>query len=125
MRNMDGRKRKQSYFSHDSNARNDEKLLNVRMKHGAAGYGVYFMILERMRETDDYTSVKDYNMLAFDLRCDAGLIKSIVEDFGLFAFTDDGECFYSESFRKRMGLKDKIAREKSDKARDAANARWK
>ena len=32
-----------SYFPHDSNARNDERLVNVRMKHGPAGYGVYFM----------------------------------------------------------------------------------
>ena len=35
-----------NYFSHDSNARNDERILLLRMKHGAAGYGVYFMLLE-------------------------------------------------------------------------------
>ena len=34
-----------NYFSHDSNARNDEKVIRLRMKHGAAGYGVYFMLL--------------------------------------------------------------------------------
>lgn len=32
-----------SYFPHDSNARNDAKILKVRMKYGAEGYGVYFM----------------------------------------------------------------------------------
>lgn len=91
-----------NYFSHDSNARNDEKLVRLRMKQGAAGYGVYFMILERLREDADYMSAKDYNMIAFDLRVDAAIVKSVVEDFGLFTFTDDGKCFYSESFTRRM-----------------------
>ena len=91
-----------NYFSHDSNARNDDKLVRLRMKQGAAGYGVYFMILERLREEADYMSVKDYNMIAFDLRVDAAIVKSVVEDFGLFTFTDDGKCFYSESFTRRM-----------------------
>lgn len=109
-----------NYFSHDSNARNSDKLIRLRMKHKAAGYGVYFMILERLREEPGYMSVKDYNMIAFDLREDASLIKSVVEDFGLFAFTDDGKCFYSESFLRRMGIKD----EKSAKARESANKRW-
>lgn len=95
-----------NYFSHDSNARNDDKMLELRMKHQAAGYGVYFMILERLREEKDYMSVKNYNAIAFDLREDAGLIKSVVEDFGLFSFTEDGECFYSESFNDRMAMKD-------------------
>ena len=91
-----------NYFSHDSNARNDEKLVRLRMKHGAAGYGVYFMVLERLREEREYMSAKDYNMIAFDLRVDASIVKSVVEDFGLFTFTDDGKCFYSESFTRRM-----------------------
>lgn len=91
-----------NYFSHDSNARNDEKLVRLRMRHGAAGYGVYFMLLERLREQADYMSAKDYNMIAFDLRVDAAIVKSVVEDFGLFTFTDDGKCFYSESLTRRM-----------------------
>jgi len=103
-----------SYFSHDGNARNDSKIVRLRMKHGAAGYGVYFMILERLREESEYMSVKDYNMIAFDLRVDASLVKSVVEDFGLFAFTEDGECFYSESFNRRMEVKDEVSRRRSE-----------
>ena len=100
-----------SYFPHDSNARNDERLVNVRMKHGPAGYGVYFMLVERLREDQEYMSVVDYNLIAYDLRIDASLAKSIIRDFGLFAFTVDperGECFYSESLRQRMARKDEI-----------------
>lgn len=114
------RKDVNSYFSHDSNARNDDKLIRLRMKHGAAGYGVYFMILERLREETDYVSVKDYNIIAFDFRVDASLVKSVVEDFGLFVFTEDGKGFYSESFLRRMEIKDIV----KNKCKDAAAARW-
>lgn len=109
-----------NYFSHDSNARNSDKLIPLRAKLGAEGYGVYFMILERLREEPTYMSIKDYNMLAFDLRVDTAIIKAVVEDFGLFVFTDNGKYFYSEGFLKRMKAKD----EKSEKTRESARKRW-
>ena len=114
-----------NYFSHDSNARNDEKLVRLRMRHGAAGYGVYFMLLERLREEADYMSAKDYNMIAFDLRVDAAIVKSVVEDFGLFTFTDDGKCFYSESFTRRMDIKDTLRRQRSEGGKIGMKNRWK
>lgn len=114
-----------NYFSHDSNARNDEKLVRLRMKQGAAGYGVYFMILERLREEADYMSAKDYNMIAFDLRVDAAIVKSVVEDFGLFTFTDDGKCFYSESFTRRMDIKDTLRCQRSEGGKIGMKNRWK
>lgn len=113
-----------NYFSHDSNARNDEKLVRLRMRHGAAGYGVYFMLLERLREEADYMSAKDYNMIAFDLRVDAAIVKSVVEDFGLFIFTDDGKCFYSESFTRRMDIKDTLRRQRSEGGKIGMKNRW-
>ena len=103
---MTTRQRKTNYFPHDSNARNDEKLIRLRMRHGAAGYGVYFMLIERLREESDYTSVKDYNVIAFDFRVDAALVKSVVEDFGLFVLAENGKYFYSESLLNRMQEKD-------------------
>jgi hypothetical protein len=118
------RRKATNYFSHDSNARNDEKLVRLRMKHSAAGYGVYFMLLERLREEADYMSVKDYNMLAFDLRVDAALIKSVIEDFGLFAFTEDGKCFYSESFKRRMNEKDEKQKLLSEAGKRGGEKRW-
>lgn len=109
-----------NFFSHDSNARNSDKIIPLRAKMGAEGYGIYFMILERLREEKSYMSIKDYNMLAFDLRVDAAKVKAVVEDFGLFVFTDDGKYFYSESFLRRMQVKDF----KSEKARQSALSRW-
>lgn len=108
------------YFSHDSNAKNDEKIVRLRMKHGWEGYGLYWAIIERLRESSNYMSVCDFNLIAYDLRTDSAKIKSIVEDFGLFAFTDESECFYSKSLTKRMELKN----ERSITARKNAQKRW-
>ena len=79
---------------------------------------------ERLREEPNYMSVKDYNMIAFDLREDASLIKSVVEDFGLFVFTEDGKYFYSESFNRRMAVKDEKARKQAEAGRKAMQRRW-
>lgn len=111
---------KNRYFSHDSNARNSDRLIPLRAELQTEGYAIYFMILERLREEPDYTSVRDYAMLAFDFRVSAESVRRVVEDFDLFAFTEDGERFYSVSFLDRMKAKDA----KSEKLRQAAQARW-
>ena len=112
------------YFSHDANARNSDKLLAVRIKHGAEGYGIYFMILERLREESDYTSSTNYDVMAYDFRVDSDKIRSIVEDFDLFEFNEDGSRFYSPEFNERMEMKDKNAEKISRAATVAANKRW-
>ena len=38
------------YFSHDYNARNDEKILELRSNYGAEGYGIFWMVVEAMAE---------------------------------------------------------------------------
>lgn len=105
------------YFSHDSNARQDEKILALRMRHGWEGYGIFWALVEKLREASSYSLKKDYNVISFDLRTDASKIKSIVEDFGLFTFSDDGKSFYSGRMIKNM-------EHRSEAARKAANARW-
>ncbi|MDR1224253.1 MAG: hypothetical protein LBL07_15440, partial [Tannerella sp.] len=72
------------------------------------------------RDATDYLHVKDYNIIAFDLRMSNSLVKSVVEDFGLFEFTGDGKHFYSESFHRRMQKKDGV----SEKRSNAAKKRW-
>ena len=113
-----------SYFSHDSNARNSDKLMRVRMKLGAEGYGIFFMLIERLREEEGYKGTIDYDTLAFDLRVDAEKVKQVVEDYDLFNFTEDGNYFYSDSFKERMEMMDKRAQQRKSKAKKAAEARW-
>ena len=113
-----------SYFSHDSNARNSDKLIKVRMDLGAEGYGIFFMLIERLREEEGYKSKTDYGILSFDLKVDSEKIKQVVENYDLFKFTEDGKYFYSDSFNTRMEMMDVRAQQRISKARKAANARW-
>ena len=113
-----------SYFSHDSNARNSDKLMKVRMKLGAEGYGIFFMLIERLREEEGYKSTIDYDTLAFDLRVEPEKVKQVVENYDLFKFTEDGKYFYSDSFNERMEKMDVRAQQRKSKAKKAAEARW-
>ena len=89
------------YFSHDSNARNDQRLLKIRMKHGMEGYGIYFAIVEMLREQQDYIlTLPDIPCIAYDLRVEIGLIEEIVFNYDLFEVDDDK--FYSRSLKRRM-----------------------
>lgn len=113
------------YFPHDGNARNDDKMIAVRMRHGAEGYAIYFMILERLFEGTNYMSLKDYNVIAFELRVSADKVKSVIEDFGLFQFTDDGKRFYSESLNRRMEPLNRVREQRRLAGKASAELRQK
>lgn len=113
------------YFPHDGNARNDDRIIAVRMRHKMEGYGVYFAILERLLESSNYRCAKDYNVIAFDLHVAADLVKSIVENFGLFKFTEDGEFFYSDSFSNRMKPLENIREQRRLAGKKSAEKRAK
>lgn len=115
---------KANYFSHDSDARNDDKIIRLRIEHGAAGYGVYFMLLERLREERNYVSNCDYSKIAYDLRVEADLVQSVVEDYDLFSLTEDGNGFYSESFSARMKIKDDVKSKRAEVGRKGLAKRW-
>ena len=88
------------YFSHDANARNDQRLLAIRIKYGMRGYGIYFGIIEILRESAGYQMINDCSTLAYDLREDVETITDVVKNFGLFDFKD--KLFFSKSLKNRM-----------------------
>ena len=107
------------YFRHDCNARNDDKLTELRIQHGPAGYGVYFMILERLRDEDDYrgkTTARYINSLAFDFHADAELIRAVVFNFGLFEIDEQTGTFRSPRFEEEMKHMEKVSRTKQESA---------
>ena len=118
------------FFSHDCNARNDPKILALRSVYGAEGYGVYFMLIEILREQPDYKlSVNKYiwSTLAMQMQIDASKVEQIVTDCctefsenGSALLVNDGEYLYSASLLRRMGKVDDI----SNLRREAARKRW-
>jgi hypothetical protein len=114
------------YFSHDANARNDTKILAMRCVYGSEGYGLFWMLVEMMREQSDYKldirSKYAYNAFAMQTQFDVEKLKVFVRDcideFGLFE--SDGDYLWSTSLLRRMEIRE----EKSEKARQSIKKRW-
>ena len=106
------------YFSHDYNARNDKKLVNLFMKFGLEGIGAYWCIIEMLYEENGYLSLSEYERITFELRTTNDVIKYIVFDSELIQ--NDGEKFWSNSVLERL----KLRSIKSEKARKSITSRW-
>lgn len=91
---------------------------------GAEGYGIFFMLIERLREEEDYKSTVDYTTLAFDLRVDPEKVKQVVENYDLFKLTEDGKYFYSDSFNERMEMMDAKRKKRAEAGKKGAEKRW-
>tara|TARA_Y100000310_G_scaffold331238_1_gene404435 strand:+ start:1210 stop:2016 length:807 start_codon:yes stop_codon:yes gene_type:complete len=105
------------YFSHDSNARNDQRIMKIRMKYGMEGYGIYFGIIEILREQEDYTlTFDDLESISFDLRVDIEKIEDIVSNYNLFVI-EGMSSFYSKSLTRRMEKLDLIKEKRADAGR--------
>jgi hypothetical protein len=105
------------YFSHDYNTRTDPKIKRLLQKHGILGYGIFWALVEDLYQNANALPT-DYESIAYDLRTECELVKSIVNDFDLFKII--GDTFQSLSIERRLVKRS----EKSNKAKDSANARW-
>lgn len=73
------------WFKHDSNVRNDLKIVKLRREMGREASDVYFDILCILREQKDYKfPVKNIGDIAYDLRFEEEKLKKIVNDYELF-----------------------------------------
>ena len=109
-----------NYFSHDSNARDDEKILAMRIDLGWEAYGLYWALIEMLRDASDYMLKANFKVLAFSLHTTPELIEQIICNYGLFCLTDDSQSFFSSSLTKRMEEKEVL----SKKRRASAGNRW-
>jgi len=105
------------YFTHDYNARNDIKIKRLLSKCGYEGYGIFWALIEDLYNNTNVLRL-DYETLAFDLRCDIELVKSIINDFDLFVI--EGDIFGSHSVESRLEARNA----KSEKARESVLKRW-
>jgi hypothetical protein len=106
------------YFQHDFNARNDRKLVKLAMRHGMAGVGVYWCIVEMMYEESGIIMRSECERIAFELRVQCDLVESVVHDFDLFIC--DENAFVSESVNRRIQAQINVAKG----AKKAAQTRW-
>lgn len=103
------------YFPHDSNAKDDIKCVELIGDLGLEGYGIYWVLIETLREQPEYKyPVKLLPFLARRFGVAPEAFQKVVFNFGLFVV--EGETtFFSESLIKRMALYE----QKREQARNA------
>lgn len=81
------------------------------------GYGIYWAIIEDLYNNANALR-NDCDGIAYDLRVDSEVVKSVLNDFDLFVF--DGDFFGSLSVERRLQERNL----KSNRARESAISRW-
>ena len=86
------------YFPHFSNARTDRKILRLRKELQIEGYGIYFMLLEVLRDTTNFKyPLEDIDLLAVEFNTSEQKIRTVICNYGLFEI-DENQHFFSEKF---------------------------
>lgn len=90
------------YFPHFCNARQDRKIKRVRKELGLEGYGIYFMLLETLREQQEFKfPTEDIDLLADEFGTSEQKIRTVICNYDLFQL-DNNENFFSVSFIKYL-----------------------
>lgn len=117
------------YFPHFSNARHDRKIKRLRKELGIEGYGIYFMLLETLRDQHDMMyPLEDCDLLAEEFGTSNAKVKTVICNYQLFDFSEDEKFFspkmlvYLEPYfrmkeqRREAGLASARKREINDRS---------
>jgi hypothetical protein len=110
------------YFQHDSNARNDEKILELRCEFGNEAYAIYFMLLESMSETSDgYLNREAIGGLSLGYNIAKDRLSAIIDkciELNLFILEEN--LFTSKRMQEHLEFRQKL----QNAGKKGAKARW-
>lgn len=124
--------KKESYwFSHDSNAASEPKMVALIRKYGFEGYGHWWRLQERLRESKDYRydiSVPfAWEVIGEDLHLSAekaeAFVRECIDYFKLLQC--DGQYFWSEDLGERMEFWERRREVLRERGRKGGKARGK
>ena len=93
--------KKDQYIPHDVCMRSNTKVFNMVEAEGAAGYGLYWGILEHLRAQNDYLGdIRAIKGIARQLKCRLDKAMRVLENYDLFVIEDN--TFYSTDLIERM-----------------------
>ena len=107
------------YFQHDNHSREDEKLIEVRMKHQMAGIGVYWCLVEMLHEGNGYIETKP-KLLAFQLQVDEEVINDVVE----ICFSVEDDKITCNRVKQNLLYREEIKLKKSEAGKKGMASRW-
>lgn len=111
------------YFSHDYNARNDPKILELRSEFGLEGYGIYWCLIETMAEDDNGVIMAS---LIGGLSVGFGVAKGRLIE--IIDFMVKVGLLHKENdtiFSQRLVEHKMYRKALSDKGKEGAEKRWK
>lgn len=117
------------YFSHDSNARSDPKIMALINTYGIEGYGRWWVVVEMLREQCDFRLKQcewSTNALAMAMLCDTNSAEKFIHDcVNRFELLEsDDEYFWSNSLMRRMEMKEEKRQKRVEAGRKGAEKRW-
>ncbi|GAB2540098.1 Lin1244/Lin1753 domain-containing protein [Rufibacter soli] len=115
------------YFSHDANARNDDKILELRLEFGWEGYGLYWAIIEILRERTDYHyPTNAIAGLALSLNIGKDKLSTFLKRCHSLELFDENEYgFYSDSLLRRMNKMEEKRLKRVEAGRKGGEAKAK
>lgn len=113
-----------NYIPHPSNCRVSSAVLSLRIEEGAAGYGVYWMVLELLRDAPNFRFSKNPKAIAFAINePDVTMVERVINNYGLFDFDDDG-LLWSPWFLEAMEAYNDKKVKLQEAGRRGAAKRW-
>ncbi|MDY0321293.1 MAG: DUF4373 domain-containing protein [Arcobacteraceae bacterium] len=110
---MERLKEKDTYwFKHDSNAKDDFKCMVLIEQLGCEGYGIFWILVETLREQKDYRyPFCLLGALARKYNTTQAKVETVVKEYGLFEIDADS-FFFSHSFNRRMQNLEKVKKQR-------------
>ena len=113
------------YFPHFCNARGDRKIKRLTKDLGVEGYGLYFMLLEVLREQEGFRfPLADVDLLADEFRTSEAKLKTVLSNYSLFEI-DEKQMFFSPKFDEYMEPYLKMKNQRIEAAKKSVESRRK
>lgn len=98
--------------------------MRMLMREGVEGYGIYWMLLEMLRDCPDYRTFFFPESFAYAMHCtDIDKVTRVCKDYGLFTF-DDSDNMQSPWLCEVMGEYDDRKAKLREAGRRGAAHRW-
>jgi len=104
-----------NYFSHDWNAHEDMKCLELKMKHWLEWYWLYWEIVERLFNEWWKLLLSKNKAIAYQLHISEQTFDTIFSTLlEIWLLVSDNNEYYSESLLKRIMIKDEIKKKRQE-----------
>lgn len=109
------------YFPHDTNAKDDPKCVLLIEQLGLEGYGIYWVLIETLREQPEYKyPFALVPALARRFNTTSEKVKTVISGYQLFEF-DQENFFFSSSLIRRMSVADDVRKRLSEAGKRGRN----